>query len=94
MTKKKISAKLRKEFPGFTGNQLSAVVDSFFNNVRCILQKKQRIEIRGFGVFKVTKLAQRRIPNPILNKTIVASEKYRVRFKEGSALCKKEVVNI
>jgi len=52
------------EKTGLTRTDVAAVVDHFLDAVKLSLEKKQNIEIRGFGTFKVKARKARKARNP------------------------------
>jgi len=69
-------------------NQIDAnkIVNVFFNTISLALSKKERVELRGFGVFDVKKREARIARNP-KNGTVVAVPSKNVPFfRMGKAM--------
>lgn len=65
------------------------VVFRTFEAITDALLSERRIELRGFGVFKIRTRARRQARNPRTNALIVVPERYTVSFKPGVELKKK-----
>ncbi len=74
---------------GITKIETEAVVNGFLDTVIESLKKGEKIELRGFGTFKVVKRAQRIARNPKTNQEVTVPEqhvpvlKVSKEFKQG-----------
>ena len=91
MTKSDLMNRLAEE-KGFAPSTAKEIVDIFFNDMTQTLLKGDRVEIRGFGTFKVKAYKGYTGRNPKTGvKTVVKSKKLPF-FKAGKEL--KERVDI
>ena len=67
------------------------ILDIIISQLSDQLEKKQRIEIRGFGCFEVRTRAPRKARNPKTGETVQTSINHSIHFKPGKTL--KELVN-
>ena len=70
---------------------VDAVLKSFVNVVSDTLQKKDKIQLIGFGTFETSERAERTGHNPANGESIKIAASTLVKFKAGAAL--KEKVN-
>ena len=61
---------------GLSRKEARWLIDSFFNSLQDGLKSKGRVELRGFGVFKVKEREQESFVNP-KNKQIYPSKKVK-----------------
>lgn len=61
---------------GLTKVETEAVVNGFMETVIDAMKRGERIELRGFGTFKVVKRAQRVARNPKTNEEVIVPEQY------------------
>ncbi len=90
MTKSDLIAKLSVE-TGIPSNKAGDVVSTVFNGIAKTLAKGDRVEIRGFGSFKVKKYKGYKGRNPKTGEAIKVKPKKLPFFKCGKDL--KERVN-
>jgi len=76
---------------GLTKKETAAVIDGFIETVRTNLKKKKRIDLRGFGNFKVVRRKARVARNPLTNTPVNVPAHQAVVFKPSKDL--KEFVN-
>jgi len=74
---------------GLTKKDTAMVVDGVLDAIAEALARKERIEIRGFGVFKVVKRAPRVARNPKARKEIRIPERLMPVFKPSKNLRKR-----
>ncbi len=78
MTKADIVKKI-SDGTGLTQVEVSAVINGFMECVSEELEQDGRVELRGFGVFKVDKRAERYAINPqTLEKVLIPAKKVPV----------------
>ena len=80
MKKADLIESLRKEFK-LDKSSARKFVDYFFEELINLVLEHGRVELRGFGVFKVRKLSGRFIKNPKLGVEIYVGERQSISFK-------------
>lgn len=85
MNKSNLVKVLSKE-TGLTTNRAEEVVNTVFNDITNSLAKGQRVEIRGFGSFKVKKYKGYKGRNPKTGEVIKVKPKKLPYFKCGKEL--------
>ena len=86
MNKSQLGEALIKYHNTLTGKQAKALVDTFFNTMAEALAEGHRIEIRGFGSFKIKEYQPYMGRNPKTDKSIQVKEKRLPYFKTGVEL--------
>ncbi len=76
---------------GISKKDVDAALKSFVNVVSDTLQKKDKVQLIGFGTFETAERAARTGHNPATGDTIKIAASTQVKFKAGTAL--KEKVN-
>ncbi|MBP0968302.1 MAG: HU family DNA-binding protein [Oscillospiraceae bacterium] len=76
---------------GLSKKDTDAALKSFINVVSDALQKKDKVQLIGFGTFETAERAARTGRNPASGETIKIAASTLVKFKAGAAL--KEKVN-
>lgn len=76
---------------GLSKKDVDAALKSFVNVVSDTLQKKDKVQIIGFGTFETSERAARTGRNPASGETIKIKASTLVKFKAGASL--KEKVN-
>jgi len=71
---------------GITRNEAERVVDIFFESIKNALIEDERVEIRGFGSFKVNRYKPYTGRNPKTGALITIPSKKLPFFKTGKAL--------
>lgn len=61
---------------GMTRLETEAVVNAFLDTVVESMKSGEKIELRGFGTFKVVKRAKRTARNPKTNEVVMVPEQY------------------
>lgn len=87
MTKTELTESLRKEF-GLSREEAKVFVDTFFDELVNLLLEYGRVELRGFGVFRLKRLSGRFIKNPRTGIEMYVEERYSVGFKPSSVFGK------
>src|SRR5262249_38701527 len=85
MTKKEI-AKSIAEKTGLSALQTKEIVQKTMDAIVETLLTDRRIELRGFGVFEVTKRAARNARNPRTGEKVFVPETLVVTFKPGNEM--------
>ncbi len=91
MTRSVLIEKVSEKVEGLTIKQTEIVVDTVFDSIKAALQKGDKVEIRGFGNFRLKDRKPRKARNPKTGETVDVPGKKAIRFKVGKAL--KEALN-
>ena len=89
VVKSKLIKQLSKNFPNFLKKDLDKVSRIILDEIKKTLQRGERVELRGFGVF-YTNLQKARISrNPKTGEKVNTPEKKTIHFKMSKDLFKK-----
>jgi integration host factor subunit beta len=91
MTKSVLIEKVAEKVEGLTRNQTEIVVDTVFDSIKKSLMTGEKIEIRGFGNFRLKSRKPRKARNPKTGESVEVPGKKVLYFKAGKAL--KEALN-
>ena len=91
MTKSALIEKVAGRVEGLTWNQTEIVVETIFESMKEALTRGEKIEIRGFGNFRLKQRMQRKARNPKTGESVDVPSKMVIHFKVGKAL--KEALN-
>ena len=91
MTKSVLIEKVTEKVEGLTRNQTEIVVETVFESIKKALIQGDKIEIRGFGNFRLKTRNPRKARNPKTGETVEVPGKKVLYFKVGKAL--KEALN-
>jgi len=91
MTKSVLIEKVTEKVEGLTRNQTEIVIETVFESIKKALIQGEKIEIRGFGNFRLKKRNPRKARNPKTGETVEVPGKKVLYFKVGKAL--KESLN-
>jgi len=86
MKKSELIKGLNEKFPNLKTLDIEKIIHIFFQKITKSLSENKRIEIRGFGSFKIKLSKARRARNPKTGESINVSEKRSVHFKMGKIL--------
>jgi integration host factor subunit beta len=86
MTRSKLIEKVTSRVEGLTLKQTEIVVETVFDSINEALRRGEKIEIRGFGNFRLKERAPRKARNPKTGESVDVPQKKAVRFKAGKAL--------
>lgn len=86
MTKSVLIEKISERVGSLTKKQTEIVIDTVFDTIKEALVKGEKIEIRGFGNFKVKNRRPRLARNPKTGDRIDVPAKRVLHFKVGKAL--------
>ena len=89
MNKSDLIIKIANINPELYQKDASKIINVFFNTLSFALSKKDRVELRGFGVFDVKKREARIARNPKTNEKINIQEKKLIKFKMSKEWFKK-----
>ena len=91
MTKSGLIEKVAAKVERLTLKQTEIIVDTVFDSMKDSLAKGDKIEIRGFGNFRLRARKPRRARNPKTGASVDVPQKVALHFKMGKAL--KESLN-
>tara|TARA_B100000029_G_scaffold513809_1_gene614508 strand:- start:26 stop:313 length:288 start_codon:yes stop_codon:yes gene_type:complete len=89
MKKSNLIAKLNAKYSNLKPTDVEKIINIFFDKITKSLNINKKIEIRGFGTFKVKTNKSRQARNPKTGNIINVLEKKSVHFKTGKILNKK-----
>jgi len=86
MTRSMLIEKVSEKVEGLTLKQTEIVVETVFDSIKDALSRNEKIEIRGFGNFRLKERQPRKARNPKTGDSVEVPSKMAVRFKAGKAL--------
>ena len=86
MTKTELIIRLSNEMPSLTKRQVEVVVNTIFDSMRNALVQGDKIEIRGFGSFKLRTRRMKEGRNPKTGEAVLVPSKKIPFFKVGKEL--------
>lgn len=86
MTKTDLIEKVSEKTAGLTKKQTEIVVNMLFDSIKEALATGDKIEIRGFGSFRIRNRRNREGRNPKTGEAVVVPEKRVPFFKAGKEL--------
>ncbi|MBI3804737.1 MAG: integration host factor subunit beta [Nitrospirae bacterium] len=91
MTKAELIEKVAAQYTVLTKRQTEILVNTFFDSIKEALAKGDKIEIRGFGSFRIRHRRMREGRNPKTGSLVTVPAKRVPFFKAGKEL--KELVD-
>ncbi|MGC2425105.1 MAG: integration host factor subunit beta [Nitrospirota bacterium] len=91
MTKAELVEKVSDKVDGLTKKQTEVIINTIFDSIKDALAVGDKIEIRGFGSFKIRSRKQREGRNPKTGSPVSVPSKKVPFFKAGKEL--KELVD-
>ena len=89
IVKSKLLKQLSKNYPNFLKKNLKKFSEIVLKEIKETLQRGERVELRGFGIFS-TKIQKARISrNPKTGEKVNTPEKRTIHFKMSKDLFKK-----
>ena len=88
MTKRDLIDEVNKRFPHLSRRDSEVIINAIFDSMVDALAQGDRIEIRGFGSFKVKARRARTARNPRSGETVEVPEKVVPYFKVSKELKK------
>ena len=89
IVKSKLLKELSNNYPNFLKKDLEKFINIILSEIKSTLNRNERVELRGFGVFS-TNLQKARISrNPKTGEKVNTPEKKIIHFKMGKELFKK-----
>lgn len=86
MTKSLLIEKVAEKIEGLTTKQTAIVIDTIFSSMKEALIKGEKIEIRGFGNFRLKNRKPMKARNPKTSEKIDIPQKRILYFRAGKAL--------
>ncbi|MCX8030752.1 MAG: integration host factor subunit beta [Thermodesulfovibrionales bacterium] len=88
MTKSILADKIAEKMKDLTKKQITIIIDNVFNSMKEALNKGEKIEIRGFGIFKAKQRKSKLARNPKTGQIVQVSDRRAIHFKVGKELHK------
>jgi len=91
MTKSELIEKISQKVDGLTRKQTEVIVETIFDTIKEELARGGKVEIRGFGNFRLRSRNARRARNPKTGEAVDVPPKKVPFFRVGKEL--REIVN-
>lgn len=91
MTKSGLIDKVSENIRELTRKQTEIIVETVFESMKEALSRGEKVEIRGFGNFRLKKRRSRKARNPKTGESVDVPPKSVVYFKVGKEL--REAIN-
>ncbi|MGE5173246.1 MAG: integration host factor subunit beta [Betaproteobacteria bacterium] len=91
MTKAELVDKIAEKKPGLTRKQVEVVVNTVLDGIKDALSREDKVEIRGFGSFRVRFRRAKEGRNPKTGETVQVPPKKVPFFKAGKEM--REIVD-
>ena len=89
IVKSKLLKQLTDNYPNFLKKDLEKFLDIFFKEIKQALSRKERVELRGFGIWS-TQIQKARISrNPKTGEKVNTPEKKTIHFKMSKEMFNK-----
>ena len=89
IVKSKLLNQLKKSYPNFLKKDLEKVVTVVLNEIKQALERGDRVELRGFGMFSTNIQKARISRNPKTGEKVNTPEKKVIHFKMAKEMFKK-----
>ena len=89
IVKSKLLDQLKKSYPNFLKKDLEKVVSVVLNEIKQSLERGDRVELRGFGMFSTNIQKARISRNPKTGEKVNTPEKKTIHFKMAKEMFKK-----
>ena len=89
IVKSDLIKQLSDSYPNFLKKDLKKFLDIVLNEIKDSLYKKERVELRGFGVWSTHTQKARISRNPKTGEKVNTPEKKTIHFKMSKELIKK-----
>ena len=86
MTKAELVDKIAEKKPGLTRKQVEVVVNTVLEGIKDALSREDKVEIRGFGSFRVRHRRAKEGRNPKTGETVQVPPKKVPFFKAGKEM--------
>ena len=92
MSRPLIIKKIKEKNPELNNLDIEDILDIFCDNIKRVLVTGNKVELRGFGTFFVSKIKEKySARNPKTGEIIYVPEKNKVRFRPSKKL--KKLIN-
>lgn len=81
ISKSELASQISEELQGFTKKEVAVIINSIFHNMKEALARGEKIEIRGFGIFRLKDRIARIARNPKTGERIAIPARKTVHFK-------------
>ena len=88
ISKSDLIKQLKLTYPNLLKKDLIKIFDIFLNEIKIALKNKERVELRGWGMFYQKKQKSRNSRNPKTGETFYTPEKRNINFKMSKELFK------
>ena len=85
----KLLKELSNNYPNFLKKDLEKFINIILSEIKSTLNRNERVELRGFGVFSTNLQKSRISRNPKTGEKVNTPEKKIIHFKMGKELFKK-----
>ncbi len=89
IVKSKLLKELSNNYPNFLKKDLEKFINIILSEIKSTLNRNERVELRGFGVFSTNLQKSRISRNPKTGEKVNTPEKKIIHFKMGKELFKK-----
>ena len=89
IVKSKLLKELSNNYPNFLKKDLEKFINIILKEIKSTLNRNERVELRGFGVFSTNLQKSRISRNPKTGEKVNTPEKKIIHFKMGKELFKK-----
>jgi integration host factor subunit beta len=86
MTKAELVDKIAEKKPGLTRKQVEVVVNTVLDGIKDALSREDKVEIRGFGSFRIRNRRAKEGRNPKTGETVQVPPKKVPFFKAGKEM--------
>lgn len=86
MTKAELIERVSEKVSNLTKRQTEIIVNTVFDHIRDTLVKGEKLEIRGFGSFRIRERREREGRNPKTGETVLVPSKRVPFFKAGKEM--------
>ena len=86
MTKAELIDKVASQYTSLTRSQVETLVNAIFESIKEVLAKGDKVEIRGFGSFRIRHRKEREGRNPKTGEIVTVPPKKVPFFKAGKEL--------
>ncbi len=89
IVKSKLLKQLSQNYPNFSKKNLEKFIDIILEEIKKTLRRRERVELRRFGVFFTNTQKARISRNPRTSEKVHTPQKTTIRFKMAKDLFKK-----
>lgn len=93
MTKSDLIDKIVEKHPNMTKKNIDYIINSVFSSIKDSLKNGDKVEIRGFGSFKIREKNSKTGRNPKTGSKVEVPEKKVPYFKPGKEI-KEELIDL